>query len=175
MSHQPFETWIFAGEPLGRDEQQALHTHLDGCGQCRALADAWQQVQPLMLHAQPVAPAPGFSLRFEARLARERRQIELRQSWFIFLLSLTGAAIFLTLLVGLVVLSFESPVDWFLAVMTRLATLLTYAGAMQDIAASLTNAVPVVWWLAGLSLFALLSSVWIFSLQRLSLARRVTK
>jgi predicted anti-sigma-YlaC factor YlaD len=62
---------------LSSTQSQLLHAHLATCPECRAQWTAMTMVSQ-MLHAAPtIGPLPGFTVRFEARLAyrlEQRRQ-----------------------------------------------------------------------------------------------------
>jgi anti-sigma factor RsiW len=174
MNHQPFETWIFTREKLSPDDAQALHNHLQECDQCYSLAAAWRQVQPLLVTAPVVSPVPGFVNRWQVHLEYERKLIQQRQSILVFTLGVGAALVFLLLLAGTVLLVYNSPVEWFLALSSRLAAMLVLAGAFQNIFDVLAGAIPITWWVgAGITL-AFLCLLWVYSLQRLATVGRIS-
>ena len=101
MDHQPYESWLVVDEPLLPDQEANLQEHLKSCASCRQLHNSWQDVEALFVEQTIVQPKPGFTERWQVRLAKEFSQENERQqrrsSW-IFLGSTTGAA-FLVLII----------------------------------------------------------------------------
>lgn len=171
MSHQPFEFWIFMQEDLPPEQTDALQEHLQSCEHCYGLAAAWRQVEPLVSNAQMIAPAPGFVERWELRLEKERLSIQRRQSLWVFAAGLGFALVSLVLLATVTLLSLNSPIEWFLALTSRVATLFYLADAIQNSFIILQVSIPLSWWIgAGLTIAAL-CILWIFSLQKLATRR----
>ena len=75
MNHQPYESWILDETTLSLAEQRQMKDHLDSCAACRKLATGWIAARRSMRAAPPARPAPGFTGRFQARLA-ERRALQ---------------------------------------------------------------------------------------------------
>ncbi len=99
MSHEIFENWLLESRPLSDEEHHRLHTHLQECAQCRALA----KVNRLLHSATLAAPRPGFDQRFARRLAayRQREQRQRYGGYLILTLAGTGTlAWMLALYVG---------------------------------------------------------------------------
>lgn len=67
---------LWLDDQLNANEAVELETHLANCATCQAAHQAMQQAHHLLLvaGAHMAAPAPGFTQRFEARLARHRPQ-----------------------------------------------------------------------------------------------------
>lgn len=174
MSHQPFELWLFDEQSLTPEQSHALQEHLQGCDACYNLAVAWRQIQPLMSAAPLVTPAPGFSTRWQECLEHDRKALLRRQSLFVLSFGIGSAAIFLAMLVAIVLVSIESPMEWFVLLVTRVTSLITFAGAMQDVYGVLRSVVPTSW-VAGVALgITGLSIVWLISLQKFALSRRIS-
>lgn len=85
MSHQPFETWLLSDEKLDEEQERTLQAHLEGCQQCQQLSQSWSQVQSLISTSSTPEPAPGFSLRWQQRLAVRRQHQQQRKMWFLTL------------------------------------------------------------------------------------------
>jgi anti-sigma factor RsiW len=173
MSHQPIETWIFAREPLNPEQTQALQEHLAGCSHCRELAAAWKAIEPQLSRPALAAPAPGFTNRWQTRLAEERSMLQQRQAWLVLTLSVAAAGSFLLMVVTLVLFSFRSPLAWFLALVDRLAEVISLAAALLQAAGVVMEIVPAAWWASLGLLVGLLCAAWIISLQKFSPARRL--
>jgi hypothetical protein len=87
MDHRPFEEWLLNDERLTSEQDQDLRVHLRNCPECAALAKANLSLRS----AAVVAPANGFSLRFQVRLAAQRK-VQRRQTIIgLILLGLVGA------------------------------------------------------------------------------------
>lgn len=171
MSHQPFELWIFTQEDLSPEQTEALQAHLQSCVNCYGLAAAWRQVEPLVINTQMVAPTPGFVERWELRLEKERLRIQRRQSLWAFAGSLGFAMFSLVLLAAITLLSLNSPIEWFLALTSRVATLFYLVDAIQHSFIILQVSVPVSWWIGGGLTIAAMCILWVFSIQKLAVRR----
>jgi predicted anti-sigma-YlaC factor YlaD len=174
MNHQPFESWIYTPEELSPQQAQALQEHLQACDQCYGQAAAWQQVQPLIASARMVSPAEGFVGRWQKRLQYERERREKRQSVLVFAAGLSLAFLFLILLAGMVVLTYNSPVDWLLVLVSRLAALVLLLEAFMSSFIILREMLPPGWWIGAGLAASVLCLLWIFSLQKLATRRIVT-
>jgi anti-sigma factor RsiW len=63
---------------LVQAEVEQVEEHIATCADCRTALDALRRVDRLLSAAPLVLPAPGFTLRFQARLAARRRR---RRTW----------------------------------------------------------------------------------------------
>jgi len=63
---------------LVQAEVEQVEEHIATCADCRMALDALRHVDRLLSAAPLVLPAPGFTLRFQARLAARRRR---RRTW----------------------------------------------------------------------------------------------
>lgn len=86
-THQPFEDWLFTEEPLAPEQFQALREHLRDCEDCRRLEASWNGVRRTLRAAPEAAPAPGFTARWQERLAVQRLQRQRRQAWVVLILT----------------------------------------------------------------------------------------
>lgn len=68
--------WI--DDQLNQDQIQRIEAHVAVCPACRATLDAFQQVDRLFSSIPMMSPVPGFSARFQVRLAARRRR---RRTW----------------------------------------------------------------------------------------------
>jgi hypothetical protein len=180
MNHQPFENWLLSEEPLSPENENALEAHLEVCNTCRELNDAWLEVVDLFQDVPDVEPMPGFVSRWQDRLAVERQmELTVRNRWqSIIVLILIGNVI-----AGLVFLlstqfltTFDTPVSLFLTGVYRLASLVSFVNAFQNIFATLfraiTSVVPVwVWAVLGAGLVGSCAT-WIISITSLSVLPR---
>jgi len=94
MDHRQYEDWLLDDERLTADQDRELRIHLRSCPTCNTLAQA-----NLSLRSSAViAPAPGFTLRFQVRLAAQRKVERRRTSIGLFLLAIVGISGLLWLL-----------------------------------------------------------------------------
>jgi len=180
MNHQPFENWLLSGESLNPEETDALEAHLETCGTCQELNDAWLGVVNLFQDIPDVEPLPGFVSRWQGRLAVDRQmELTVRHRWqSIIVLILIGNVI-----AGLVFLlstqfltTFDTPVSLFLTGVYRLASMVSLVNAVQSILVTLfrtiTSVVPVwVWAVLGAGLVGSCAT-WIISITSLSVLPR---
>ena len=114
MSHQPFENWILDQGELSTEERRALQAHLAACAQCQRLERRWGAVHQELRARRMVAPAAGFSQRWQNGLAERRAREQRKQAWRIFGV-LFGAAIFILLILGSYIITTTSPTEWLIA------------------------------------------------------------
>jgi hypothetical protein len=182
MSHQPFETWLLSEEPLDTDQAEALQAHLSGCKVCQQLAGNWSEVHRFFRTVAPLQPAAGFTARWHARLTADRLQERIRrqrrQSWWAFVFTAGMALLLLVFLAVLVALVYESPEQLLFAGVFRIAEALSVANLVQELLFTLPyffiTVIPPFWWAVIAAMLALLCLLWMLSLRRLMLPRRVT-
>ncbi|MFN2194891.1 MAG: anti-sigma factor family protein [Anaerolineales bacterium] len=174
MNHQLFEDLIFTQDALTQEQALALQEHLQSCETCSALASAWRQVTPMFAAPVMLEPSPGFVSRWQQTLEMDRERSQRRQSLVMFALGIGLASIFLVLLAIGVLYTFNSPLEWFLTLTSRLATLFFLADAFRDSFVILRTALPVSWWISGGLAVVALCILWIFSLQKLATAGRTS-
>lgn len=179
MNYQPFENWLLSEEPLSKEQSQALLEHLDTCETCCQIDTGWNEVQDLIHTVPEMAPAPGFTVRWQARLAEQGRKHQQRQSWF-FLAATSGIAMALlaALCVGVSGLVIQ-PEQLLVYAVYRLTTLLIDAEAtgqfLSSMMKSMMGAVPIAV-LIGLSgLAAMLSVLWFVLFKQLITQRRIVQ
>jgi hypothetical protein len=166
MNHRPFEDWLLNGEPLSPVQSSELHTHLAGCEYCSSLAE----VNAALRTVQVVAPAAGFSDRFETRLQGQRARQRRRAWWGLFFLGLASAGVILA-----------AAIRWLPGVeLPRLGGLIAYLPALVALfdtaraASSILSVflhiaagfVPGYAWALGAVLFGLLGWLWVVSISR---------
>ena len=77
MNHQPFEEWLLNEKLISPKERLDLDAHLRICSYCSALAETGKALRTV----KRVAPAAGFSTRFQARLAMQKAADRRRKRW----------------------------------------------------------------------------------------------
>ncbi len=174
IEHQPFEDWMLSGEPLGREQALALQEHLDGCSDCRGLAEAWSEIRIRLTEAGMVGPAPGFASRWMNRLRRDERRRHSRQVWTILVLKVTGSFLILASLASYVL---GSPAYLAISAVKSGTLLSVWIGAIWRLLATLLRILPeaslsvmAAGTLFGLAaIFASLGLLWASSLYRFAL------
>lgn len=140
MNHQPFETWLLYDQPLTPEQKRDLQAHVRECRSCTAIAES----NLALKSARMVAPAEGFTARFETRLARRRKQ----QRWHLIIgsliLTLGGLALFYWLASPLLQELLRSPAQWITTAVGYFLFILTSFRALSEIGSILLRVVPDV-------------------------------
>ena len=174
MNHQPFETWIYNEERLEPEEQQKLNDHLQSCEDCRRLSLALEGVRQTFSAAPSPAPAPGFTQRWQARLAGHKQMVQQRRMW-ILTLALFGLASLISL--GILLLQFGQ-INWFYEISQIIANFSLFAARINQIWVvfrSINETLPfltpimVVFGVGGLSAALALIVTWFSSMVQLYL------
>lgn len=178
MNHQPFEEWILSDEPLDPQQDAALTGHLVSCPDCPPLARAWQAVRQEIATEPPEAPAPGFSMRWQARL-KERRAEQQRRTVLLTvglnaLALLVTGAIWLVPQIGRVTLTgiLVTALGQIILLTVRINQAL---GALNFLFRDLSSGfptdlmaiLPVAILAVGATTLALLSFVWVFTMWKI--------
>ncbi len=87
MDHLPYEGWLLNDEHLTPEQDRNLRVHLRNCPACAGL----ERANLALRSAAVTAPAAGFSLRFQTRLATQRKLEQRRSLIGLFLLVVVGA------------------------------------------------------------------------------------
>jgi anti-sigma factor RsiW len=178
MSHQPYLDWIHAaldGE-LRPDQRLQLEEHVGGCAGCRSLWEALSEVDRLFTAEPPVAPRPGFTGRFNARLSQQRSRPHL--VWGALALglgSVTAAALVVPLGAGLILSAVrvvQQPAAS-AALLSSLAAVGEVAGTLLEALLTLLR-VLAVWavtnplmWAASLTAL-MMTGVWVLVMRKLN-------
>lgn len=177
MNHKPYREWMHAVldgaiDPAGRRD---LEAHLATCLECQATWAGLSEVQRLFRAEPQVAPRPGFSGRFQARLAQ--RQSRPRVIWGAVALGLGAVAAsalvvpvgFSLVFSGLRVAQQPATTLALMAGAVELAGLLrTVVGALAITARAIAEAALFnsLAWAAG-TLALVLTGVWLYLVRKL--------
>lgn len=178
MKHQPFESWLYEREMLSQDQARDLKDHLEICERCSTLATAWMDIEGQLFSASLIAPAPGFSQRWRARLADHQRQANQRQMSAMLLTTTVGLA-GLSILFGAELLSLLQPaiptlVAWGGKVASLVANLNLFRLIMSILVEATVESVPLVYRVVLPFSLVGLAAFWVVTLHRLSF-RRIRK
>lgn len=182
MNHKPFETWMVAGEPLSPAQEISLQEHLETCNACRQLQTSWKEVENILGGASFAQPRPGFTARFQARLAEEisraQAKEQMRSTWM-FMAASSGAALLILIIMSIRYFSsVQNSTHFFVSGMTLIAGMLNLTEAIQAAFVPLVEvvfvSVPVHWWLFVVVGACLITLALTFSTLRILYARRVS-
>jgi len=167
MNHRPFEDWLLDDQLLDPAQKRELDAHLRACTTCRAIAES----NLALRSARVVAPAPGFTSRWQERLVLARRAQRRRTLLGTLFFSL-GGLLLLALLAGPFVVSLiGSPAEWIAAGINILlflyTTIVAVAEASPVIFRVLPGFLPPFVWLIALSTISGLGLLWSVSIWRL--------
>ena len=168
MNHQPFEEWLLNDKNLTPAETRELDLHLRTCTHCTALS-----ATGLALRSAPaVAPAAGFALRFQRRLAAQKIAERRRKLWGMIVLLTGGIGLLVWFIAPYVFAFFSAPVEWVTAAIGSFLFIVTSLQALTEVMTVLLRMVPdfippyiwmvIVSTLAGLGLLWTIS-IWQFS------------
>jgi hypothetical protein len=168
MNHQPFENWLLSGELLTPEHKRELQAHLRTCASCAALAET-----DLALRcARLTSPAPGFSARFQTRLARQRKA-QRRQHIIGTIILVIGGSILLSWLslpfwLRLVSSPAEMLGTWLSLLVFALVSLHTVGEIGSVILRLLPDFIPSYVWMISASILFGLSLLWAVSIWKLT-------
>lgn len=167
MNHRPFEDWLLDDQPLDPTQKRELDAHLRTCKVCSAIAES----NLALRSARVVAPAPGFSARWQERLVLARRAQRRRTLLGTLFFSL-GGLLLLALLAGpLLVSLIGSPAEWITSMVHALLFVYTTSMAVAEagsvILRVLPGFMPPFVWLILLSTLSGLGLLWSVSIWRL--------
>ncbi len=177
MVHKPYQAWmldLLDGE-LAAPARRQLEEHLATCAECQSGWEALSAVERLLADAPMAAPRPGFTGRFNVRLARQRSRPRLL--WGAAALGLgvvAAAAVVLPLGFGLLFSAAriaEQPAT-LLALGNSLSATSALVRAVADALAIAARAVvegmvaqPLVW--VGAVIALALTAAWLYVMRRL--------
>jgi len=168
MNHQPFEEWLLNDKNLTPAETRELDLHLRICAHCTALS-----ATGLALRSAPViAPAAGFALRFQQRLAAQKIAERRRKLWGMIVLVVSGAGLLGWLIAPFLFAFASAPIEWvttgigyFLFVLTSLQALTEVIAVLLRMA---TDFIPPYVWMVFTSALAGLGLIWAISIWQFS-------
>ncbi len=170
MNHQPFEEWLLNDKNLTPAEKRELDLHLRTCVHCTALSATGLALRS----ANVLAPAPGFAVRFQHRLAAQRIADRRRRLWGTIVLVLGGAALLAWFVAPYLYAFITSPVEWITATVGYFLFFASQIGALIEAAAVLfrilPDFIPPYMWMVFVSALAGLGLLWTISIWQFSRA-----
>jgi len=168
MNHRPFEDWLLNEQHLTPAEKRDLDTHLRTCKQCAALAETGLELRAV----RKVSPAPGFTARFQRRLAAQRIAERRRRLWGLIVLLVGGGALLLWLAAPFLLLLISSPAQWITIAIGFFLFLVSSVQTLGDVALVLLRVVPgfipPYIWMVVFSALSGLGLLWTVSIWRFS-------
>jgi hypothetical protein len=170
MNHQPFEEWLLNDKNLTSTEKRELDLHLRTCTHCTALSATGLALRS----ANVIAPAAGFVIRFQQRLAAQKIGERRRKLWGMMVLILGGVGLLGWFIAPYIYAFISSPAEWiataigyFLLVVTSLQAL---TQVMTVLARILPDFIPPYMWMVLISALAGFGLLWTISIWRFSRA-----
>jgi hypothetical protein len=166
MDHRPYEDWLLDDERLTSEQDRDLRIHLRSCPECAALARA-----NMALRSAPVTvPAEGFALRFQVRLAAERKIQRRRSLIGLFLMVVVGVGGLFWLLspyLSYLTLPPEQLASLWISNLVYLALTARVLGVLGNTLLNvLASFVPTYVWALSLALLGGTGFLWTFSVRR---------
>lgn len=172
MKHSQSESWILEIELLSAEQRRDLERHLSECQPCQALRRASAEVEQLLRSAGELAPAAGFSRRWELRLLAQEAPLLRRWSPAAVGGMLAGLAIPAAGLVIGTWTRWSSPAllatNW-LRGMTAVYTQLETGRRLLRIALGAVDGISAGFMIFSLTLLAALAAVWCLLFYRFTL------
>jgi len=138
MNHQPFEEWLLNDKNLTPAETRELDLHLRTCTHCTALS-----ATGLALRSAPVvAPAAGFTLRFQQRLAAQKIAERRRKLWGMTVLVVGGVGLLGWFTAPYLMAFFNAPVEWVTVAIGYFLFIVTSLQALTEVMVVLLRMAP---------------------------------
>jgi hypothetical protein len=168
MNHQPFEEWLLNDKNLIPAEKRELDAHLRTCTHCTALAETGMALRSVPV----VAPAAGFTVRFQQRLAVQKIAERRRKLWGMVVLVLSGVGLLGWLVTPFISAFYNSPVQWVTAAIGYFLFVITSMQAISEMMtvffSILQNFIPPYVWMVLASALGGLGLLWTISIWRFS-------
>lgn len=168
MNHQPFEEWLLNDKNLTNAEKHELDLHLRTCTHCTALTATGLALRS----ANVVAPAAGFSIRFQQRLAAQKVAERRRKLLGMIVLILGGIGLLGWFATPVIYTFLASPVEWITVVIGYFLFAVSSLQALREVVMVLARIapdfIPPYIWMVLVSALAGLGLLWIISIWRFS-------
>lgn len=166
MDHRPYEDWLLDDERLSLEQERDLRAHLRNCPTCTALS----QANLALRSSSVIAPAEGFALRFQVRLAAQHK-VQRRQTIIgLCLLAVVGLGGLVWLLFPYLQYLALPPAQLSSLWISNLIYVALTARALQALGATLFfvlgSIVPAYVWAMTMALLGGLGLLWMFSFRR---------
>jgi anti-sigma factor RsiW len=171
MKHLPYEAWVFEDGPLSPGDAEELQIHLERCEHCSGLAAAMNEVTHHLTSAPTMAPAPGFTARWRARLETKRAKAG-RRNLNLVVVFITIGLVVLNAVIGSELIPFITPIaaevfEWAGNAINIIARVNLVREILSVLVDNFFSAIPLGYRLALPTALAALSVVWFISIQKL--------
>ncbi len=175
MNHRPFEDWLLNEQRLTPAEKRDLDEHLRSCKVCAALAETGLELRSV----RKVSPAPGFTARFQQRLAAQRIAERRRKLWGLIVFLVGGLGLLLWLTLPILLALINSPGQWITVLISYFLFVVTSFETMTDVLLVFLRVVPgfipSYIWMVLVSALAGLGLLWTISIWRFSRFPRISQ
>lgn len=178
MNHLPFKEWLLSDESLTQEQDQAFQEHLRSCAECRQAQAAWGEVHNLFKRTSQVAPAAGFTNRWQSRLDARRVRRQHIQLGLVLGTGAIIAAVLILLVVTQLSWIFQSPMQFVLTILGQLASLFVLFSSLGDYLTTFFGGfplIPIIGVVLSFGMISLLGVLWMTAFQQLVVARRFVK
>jgi hypothetical protein len=173
MNHQPFEDWLLNDKPVTQQEKHELDMHIRTCAYCAALAETGMELKSV----KKVAPKPGFTDRFQARLAERKIAEQRRRLWGSVLFTLGGLVLLMGLASPFLLGFLSAPATWIAAFVQWVVFIVTTVEALAQAGSVFVHILPdflsPFGWMVLISAIAGVSLLWAVSIWRFVRVPRV--
>jgi hypothetical protein len=167
MNHRPFEDWLLNDQPLTPTEKRDLDAHIHTCKYCAALAETGLELRSVRM----VSPMPGFTARFQMRLATQRMADRRRRLWGLIVLLVGGFGLLLWLTAPYLLAFLAAPGEWITMAIGTLLFMFTSVQTLGEVALVLFRVapgfIPPYIWMVIASALAGIGLLWTISIWRL--------
>lgn len=143
-----------------------------------SLDDAWQHVLREIEQAGIAEPQPGFTARWQTRLAAQRKAEQRRQAWIILGINIIVILSILSLLVGFSCPIWSNPSEMFVSWVGGLSRLVIsinmVGGVIASLVRTLPGLIPFSWWVVIAVSSVIVFLVWFVTFRQYALRQGVT-
>lgn len=179
MKRHPFEDWLLDDSSLSIEESAALENHLQNCEPCRQLSESWKAVETELLAGPLIGPRPGFTARWQERLAAEQKALERRQSLALLGFTIFGAVLLLGSLTILAMPLLQNPNliiwTWLYRLGEMISVVQTADAFFRGFFHSVFTIVPISGWILLVGVMCELAVLWLVSFRLITNPRRVIR
>ena len=166
MNHQPFEDWLLNDKPLTQEQKRELDMHMRTCAYCAALAETGLALNSV----EKASPQPGFTNRFQTRLAERKLAEQRRRLWGSVLFTLGGLTLLLWISSPYLFMFLAAPATWIAALVQWGIFVITTIEALAQAGSVFVRIIPDFLspfaWMVLLSAIAGVSLLWTVSIWR---------
>jgi magnesium-transporting ATPase (P-type) len=177
MNHQPFKDMLLSEEELSDEQSQLLQDHLSICESCSQFSIALTEVDSLLGKPAFVSPAPGFSLRWQQRLADYHQNRQRQSTWLVIALT-SVLVVLISIVMGTQIWSFlQSPGLYMTVWLSRMLAIVSIYFELSNLAEGFHGYSLLYTSVAGFFLVGMVSFMsvfWLAAYQKFSMSRRMS-